>query len=70
MTLNIANAAQDHILINAQGSSYSANHVFIYRQQKWLEKKIKCGQKIAQKLFEIELIKNGMNIDGQNWPQI
>ena len=25
--------APDHILINAQGSAYSANHVFIYQQQ-------------------------------------
>ena len=24
--------APDHILINAQGSAYSANHVFIYQQ--------------------------------------
>ena len=39
MTLNIATPAQDHILINAQGSAYSANQVFIYQQQNWLEEK-------------------------------
>ena len=43
--------APDHILINAQGSAYSANHVFIYQQQKRLEKKIKCGRKLAQNTF-------------------
>ena len=61
--------APDHILINAQGSAYSANHVFIYRQQKWPEKKIKCGQNSLKILFEIELIKNGMNID-HTWPKL
>ena len=61
--------APDHILINAQGPSYSANHVFIYRQQKWPEKKIKCGQNSLKILFEIELIKNGMNID-HTWPKL
>ena len=61
--------APDHILINAQGSAYSANHVFIYQQQKRLEKKVNFGQNSLKILFEIELIKNGMNID-HTWPKL
>ena len=58
MTLIIATPAQDHILINAQGSAYSANHVFIYQQQNWFEeKKIICGRNSLKILFEIELYK-------------
>ena len=59
--------APDHILINAQGSAYSANHVFIYQQQKQLEERLNVAK--TRSKYEIQLIKNGMNID-HTWPKL
>ena len=60
--------APDHILINAQGPSYSANHVFIYQQQNWFEKN-HVAETRSKYFSKQSFIKNGMNID-HTWPKL